>query len=381
MNLPDKILFNNNYNNNMSADNEKLDIKSNLLNSITDDKSDKLENIGRWTEEENIKFVEGVLMYGNDWKKIPQYIGSRTTTQIKSHAQKFLIKSKKIVDMSYRNSRYPTNDDELFLVLIKKYLRKIKSDLLIQKNRSNFLKVYLNFTKRPFENAPSSDDIPCTCACGSIEEIKENETNEADTDLKNEASLEKEKNKNICLKHNGIKKGSFGKLFIIRKIKRKVKEEEILKQQEKEREKQKQIEREREKEKREQEIFKDKPKSIQGDVMTTLDSDSTPRHILMNFENQFATDLRMPSFSLIEKNCNIDLSSAIYTDAYFDPNMNVNELSAFMNIENDMPLKKNPFCLDFNMFANIVPPLKLPCMELEEDDYFSRGNIYPWYGA
>jgi len=47
---------------------------------------------GRWNEEEHIKFIEGLLTFGNDWKPLQQYIGTRNSFQIRSHAQKFCFK-------------------------------------------------------------------------------------------------------------------------------------------------------------------------------------------------------------------------------------------------------------------------------------------------
>ena len=51
-------------------------------------------NNGRWTKEEQKRFAEAVLKFGNDWKKIQNHISSRNLTQVRSHAQKFLMKLK-----------------------------------------------------------------------------------------------------------------------------------------------------------------------------------------------------------------------------------------------------------------------------------------------
>ena len=51
-------------------------------------------NGGRWNKEEKRLFAEAVLKYGNDWKKIQKHIISRNLTQVRSHAQKFLMKLK-----------------------------------------------------------------------------------------------------------------------------------------------------------------------------------------------------------------------------------------------------------------------------------------------
>ena len=50
---------------------------------------------GRWTKEEHQKFLYGLKLYGKNWKKIEDLIETRTSTQIRSHAQKFFIKMKK----------------------------------------------------------------------------------------------------------------------------------------------------------------------------------------------------------------------------------------------------------------------------------------------
>jgi SHAQKYF class myb-like DNA-binding protein len=41
---------------------------------------------GRWTDEEHEKFLEGLKMFGKDWRLIEDFIGSRTCAQIRSHA-------------------------------------------------------------------------------------------------------------------------------------------------------------------------------------------------------------------------------------------------------------------------------------------------------
>ena len=51
-------------------------------------------NNGRWKKEEQKRFAEAIFKYGNHWKKIQSYVSSRNITQIRSHAQKFLMKLK-----------------------------------------------------------------------------------------------------------------------------------------------------------------------------------------------------------------------------------------------------------------------------------------------
>lgn len=52
-------------------------------------------NNGRWTRDEHKKFVEAILMYENEWKLVQNSVESRSSTQARSHAQKFFLKIKK----------------------------------------------------------------------------------------------------------------------------------------------------------------------------------------------------------------------------------------------------------------------------------------------
>ena len=51
-------------------------------------------NGGRWSNEEQQRFAEAVLLHGNEWKKIQNHVDTRNLTQVRSHAQKFLMKLK-----------------------------------------------------------------------------------------------------------------------------------------------------------------------------------------------------------------------------------------------------------------------------------------------
>jgi SHAQKYF class myb-like DNA-binding protein len=52
-------------------------------------------NNGRWTNEEHQLFLEAIFMFGNEWRKVQEHIKTRSSTQARSHAQKFFISIKK----------------------------------------------------------------------------------------------------------------------------------------------------------------------------------------------------------------------------------------------------------------------------------------------
>lgn len=73
----------------------------NKTNTFLKKKHDLKENFflkhnlnGRWSLDEQMLFVDSALEFGSDWKKIHEKFSTRTITQIRSHAQKFLMKLK-----------------------------------------------------------------------------------------------------------------------------------------------------------------------------------------------------------------------------------------------------------------------------------------------
>ena len=74
------------------------------IEDINENKKKPLDSItfneGRWSKEEHEKFLEGIVLYGINWKKVKTLIGTRTSIQVRSHAQKFFYKMKTCKDES-----------------------------------------------------------------------------------------------------------------------------------------------------------------------------------------------------------------------------------------------------------------------------------------
>lgn len=49
---------------------------------------------GRWKVDEHKRFVDAIITYGNDWKQVQKCVKTRSSTQARSHAQKFFVKIK-----------------------------------------------------------------------------------------------------------------------------------------------------------------------------------------------------------------------------------------------------------------------------------------------
>ena len=118
-----------------------------------DSKKNKDSKNGRWTLKEHIEFLNGIAKYGNDLSKIK--INTRNSNQIRSHAQKFFKKLKKVNDeqlginftpnyiktfkdmvnhIKFVNHNYDIAN--VFLYLSEKYEKK--------KVKLNYKKIYIN---------------------------------------------------------------------------------------------------------------------------------------------------------------------------------------------------------------------------------------------
>ena len=82
-----------------------IEDKNQDSNTFPDPGSPKTQNsksnIGRWTKLEHYRFIEGLIYFGNDWKKVQKNIITRSSTQARSHAQKFFINVKKKFKRNY----------------------------------------------------------------------------------------------------------------------------------------------------------------------------------------------------------------------------------------------------------------------------------------
>lgn len=87
---------------------------------------------GRWTNEEHNLFLEGLVLYGNEWKQVQNHIITRSATQARSHAQKFFIRIRKNLNSE--------ND----LGKIKQYILKSFTNLLGDKFKPKNLNSFLD---------------------------------------------------------------------------------------------------------------------------------------------------------------------------------------------------------------------------------------------
>ena len=109
-------------------------------------------NNGRWGKEEQRRFAEAVLKYGNDWKKIQSYISSRNITQVRSHAQKFLMKLKENLFLKNKGIEKNLSWTKTIKFLLKNLTHEELKDVLFSieqtgQKKNNRRKNYKNLKK------------------------------------------------------------------------------------------------------------------------------------------------------------------------------------------------------------------------------------------
>ena len=131
--------------NNLNENIEQINtLKEN--NEISDSNNSNEYKTGRWSKEEHEKFIEGILKYGNEWRKVQKIIKSRSSTQARSHAQKFFLKLKKeikpdilsdsdkLLDLIISSCDKPRNSLKLSQEQKEKLMSVIRSNLKAEEN-------------------------------------------------------------------------------------------------------------------------------------------------------------------------------------------------------------------------------------------------------
>ena len=128
--------------------NESLELSEdkNINNSDSDNKLKIMDdndnkgnfyflNEGRWSYKEHIKFIEAIAEFGKNWKDVQKYVGSRSSTQARSHAQKFFLKLKAIktskFDFDFSNNNIRSLSDIIEIIKRKdEYIKRGKEYII-----------------------------------------------------------------------------------------------------------------------------------------------------------------------------------------------------------------------------------------------------------
>jgi SHAQKYF class myb-like DNA-binding protein len=122
------------------------------------DKTAASSKEGRWTPEEHERFVKALSLYGKDWKQVEKYVGTRTVLQVRSHAQKYLLKIKKKYSNCYGpRAEQPQPEPEG----VKKQLHIIEQEYFRKLNTLNYTYFVqmINVSKTTTSNKLPSVDL------------------------------------------------------------------------------------------------------------------------------------------------------------------------------------------------------------------------------
>ena len=141
-----------------SKGNNNYQFNNNINNEIENENSTNNQfHAGRWTEEEHQKFIDGILEYGNEWKKVQQIIKTRSSTQARSHAQKFFLRVKKIIKNNGGNFNI-NEKDKVFENIINNILPNRKGESLTKSQKDKLLSAISSNIKYDGEINERSDD-------------------------------------------------------------------------------------------------------------------------------------------------------------------------------------------------------------------------------
>mmetsp|Transcript_15410 Transcript_15410/g.50399 ORF Transcript_15410/g.50399 Transcript_15410/m.50399 type:complete len:334 (-) Transcript_15410:1859-2860(-) len=86
--------------------------KSKKKRSRDDEERPANEKTGRWTDDEHTRFLHGLELFGKKWTKVADIVGSRTTVQVRSHAQKYFQKIEKSTENKPETMKKPSSSAE-----------------------------------------------------------------------------------------------------------------------------------------------------------------------------------------------------------------------------------------------------------------------------
>ena len=115
--------------------------------------------------KEHLQFLEGLEKYGIKWKKVNTLIKTRTTTQIRSHAQKFFLRLKRVKDEQL-GIDFTTNNIDNIKEMIN-HIKSVNSDY-------DIVKVLLYLSEKYYANKKEEKNINKKNELNSNNEINSN---------------------------------------------------------------------------------------------------------------------------------------------------------------------------------------------------------------
>ena len=123
-------------------------------NDLDNNTSNNKFQTGRWSPKEHQKFIEGILRYGNEWKNVQNIIKTRSSTQARSHAQKFFLRLRKIIHQDSISSQ-----EKIFKYIIGQYDKNEYNFKLSPEQKDKLMSVIRSNLRAEENNYKSAKDI------------------------------------------------------------------------------------------------------------------------------------------------------------------------------------------------------------------------------
>ena len=130
---------------------KKVNINYKQKQTIKKNSSNKDYSTGRWQMDEHERFIDGVIKYGNNWRLVQKYVGTRSGTQTRSHAQKFFEKLKR--SKIFKAEKYDFSKNSL------KLLHDIMSNLSDKEFDKTLKKLHLFSYKIGLKSKKNNNDV------------------------------------------------------------------------------------------------------------------------------------------------------------------------------------------------------------------------------
>ena len=121
-------------------------------------KESKKKFNGRWNKKEKKIFLEGFFKFRNNWKKLNEVVRTRSIIQLRSHAQKFMMRIQKLIENIDNENIIKKKIEELFQRELKEkynplYLNKFTLYIIKNTKFSNNNKLIKNCLKEKLSSS------------------------------------------------------------------------------------------------------------------------------------------------------------------------------------------------------------------------------------
>ena len=155
----------------------------------------KGENEGRWNDDEHLKFLEAINIYGNNWREVQKYVKTRSSNQVRSHAQKFILKLK-----TFKDSSLGIDFTENSIKSLTDIIEKIKEIEKFNNNKNILLLLNQKLSEKNMKNNFISKSDKNKKQIKFKNEIKEN--NQLNINSNNSNIINKKIDKNISAENS-----------------------------------------------------------------------------------------------------------------------------------------------------------------------------------